>query len=408
MKTNPCLAHLLVMMALLLIAPSGLTQQHVVQLGPRPYFLISQLANSDLKKQLAQCENMSFSKKEFSIGHRGAALMFPEHTRESYEAAARMGAGIIECDVTFTKDKELVCRHAQNDLHTTTNILLTPLASKCTRPFKPYDPAHNLAADAECRTSDITLAEFKTLRGKMDGFNPRALTPEEYVNGTPPWRTDLYSGATSGTLVSHKESIQIFKQLGVKMIPELKEAVVPMPFDGMTQQDYAQKLIDEYKLLRIPASNVYLQSFHWKDIQYWLKHEPLFAKQAILLESAESIQDLMDPTTLKNQRSQGLRWVGAPIFSLIQISGDDFAPSEYAKELISNGFGIIAWTLERSGTLTGQDKGGWYYQSVQSKITGPGDTYVVLDLLAQKVGVSGVFSDWPATTTYYANCLNLR
>ena len=34
-----------------------------------------------------------------------------------------MGAGIVECDVTFTKDKQLVCRHAQNDLHTTTNIL---------------------------------------------------------------------------------------------------------------------------------------------------------------------------------------------------------------------------------------------------------------------------------------------
>jgi glycerophosphoryl diester phosphodiesterase len=28
-----------------------------------------------------------------------------------------MGAGIIECDVTFTKDRELVCRHDQRDLH---------------------------------------------------------------------------------------------------------------------------------------------------------------------------------------------------------------------------------------------------------------------------------------------------
>ncbi len=35
-----------------------------------------------------------------------------------------MGAGIVECDVTFTKDHQLVCRHAQNDLHTTTNILV--------------------------------------------------------------------------------------------------------------------------------------------------------------------------------------------------------------------------------------------------------------------------------------------
>jgi glycerophosphoryl diester phosphodiesterase len=48
-----------------------------------------------------------------------------------------MGAGILECDVTFTKDKELVCRHSQCDLHTTTNILATPLAAKCSQQFAP-------------------------------------------------------------------------------------------------------------------------------------------------------------------------------------------------------------------------------------------------------------------------------
>ena len=29
----------------------------------------------------------------------------------------------------------------------------------------------------------------------------------------------------------------------------------------------------------------------------------------------------------------------------------------------------------------------------------------VIDVLAREVGVIGVFSDWPATTTYYANCM---
>ena len=28
----------------------------------------------------------------------------------------------------------------------------------------------------------------------------------------------------------------------------------------------------------------------------------------------------------------------------------------------------------------------------------------LLDVLAKDVGVIGVFSDWPATTTFYANC----
>ena len=111
-----------------------------VQLGPRPFFLVDDMTESPLKQRLQQCaEAGAFSKTDFSIGHRGAPLQFPEHTNESYTAAARMGAGIVECDVTFTKDKELVCRHAQNDLHTTTNILLTPLAANCTQPFTPAD-----------------------------------------------------------------------------------------------------------------------------------------------------------------------------------------------------------------------------------------------------------------------------
>ena len=83
---------------------------------------------SPLKSALKQCSEKPIKKSDFSIGHRGAGLQIPEHTKESYEAAARMGAGIVECDVTFTKDKQLVCRHAQNDLHTTTNILGTQLA----------------------------------------------------------------------------------------------------------------------------------------------------------------------------------------------------------------------------------------------------------------------------------------
>jgi glycerophosphoryl diester phosphodiesterase len=112
-----------------------------------------------------------------------------------------MGAGIVECDVTFTRDKQLVCRHAQNDLHTTTNILETPLAQKCTKGFTPatFNPDGSLQtpASAECRTSDITLAEFKTLKGKMDAFDPTATTVAEFLDGTPNFRTDLY--ASRGT-----------------------------------------------------------------------------------------------------------------------------------------------------------------------------------------------------------------
>ena len=32
--------------------------------------------------------------------------------------------------------------------------------------------------------------------------------------------------------------------------------------------------------------------------------------------------------------------------------------------------------------------------------------YKVLDVLARQVGILGIFSDWPATVTYYANCMD--
>jgi glycerophosphoryl diester phosphodiesterase len=385
-----------------------------IQLGPRPFFLVNDMVDSPLKRRLQACADnrSSFQRKQFSIGHRGAPLQFPEHTRQSYEAAARMGAGIVECDVTFTKDKELVCRHAQNDLHTTTNILATPLASKCIRPFTPasFDASGNLlsAASAECRTSEITLAEFKTLRGKMDAFNPRARTVAEYLGGTANFRTDLYAGPSSGTLLTHKESIELFKALGVKMTPELKSPSVTMPFDGFTQQAYAQKMIDEYKQAGVPARNVWPQSFDKNDVLYWVQNEPAFGRQAVYLDDAAVQADLPSAAELAGYRAQGIRIVAPPIFALLTADASgNILPSAYARNAKAAGLDIITWSLERSGLLA--DGGnGFYYQSFDSAVTREGDTMRVLDVLAREVGIIGIFSDWPATVTFYANCAGLR
>ena len=70
------------------------------------------------------------------------------------------------------------------------------------------------------------------------------------------------------------------------------------------------------------------------------------------------------------------------------------------------GLDIITWTLERSGTLT--DGGGFYYQTVTPVINKSGDTYELLDVLARDVGILGIFSDWPGTVTYYANCMGRK
>src|SRR3982075_4123257 len=272
------------LIGLILIAPAvGQNPPREAQIGPRPFYLVDKMKDGPLKQKLSQCTG-PFHKTDFSIGHRGAALQFPEHSRESYMAAARMGAGVIECDVTFTKDRQLVCRHSQCDLHTTTNILSVPaLAAKCSQPFTPADPATGKKAAAKCCTSDITLAEFKTLSAKMDGSNPNAMTSTEYQNGTPRWRTDLY--ANSGTLMTHAEYIALIKRLGSKFTPELKAAEVVMPFEGdYSQEKYAAQMFAEYRAAGIPPADVFAQSFSFDDILLWNKAEPDFAAQAVFLD----------------------------------------------------------------------------------------------------------------------------
>ena len=401
----------LFMLTLTLAAANAMAQTNPIvkniQVGQRPYFLMADMAPSPLKDKLQSCSNGPFAKTDFSIGHRGAPLMFPEHTQESYEAAARMGAGIVECDVTFTKDKALVCRHAQNDLHTTTNILATALAAKCIKGFTPHDPITSTPATAECRTSDITLAEFKTLRGKMDAANPKAKNVAEYMAGTASWRTDLYSGASSGTLMTHAESIALFARLGVKMTPELKSASVSMPFDGFTQENYAQKMIDEYKAANIPASHVFAQSFDKADVLYWVKNEPAFGRQAVFLDGANKPSDLPDLQQLQNYKKQGIQIVAPPIFALLDNQGGTLVASDYAKNAKLAGLGIITWSLERSGVLANGNPG-WYYQTITQLLKREGDILLALDVLAKDVGIMGIFSDWPATTTYYANCMGLK
>lgn len=376
-----------------------------VQLGPRPFYLVNDMDESALKKKLLSCAKGSFKKTDFSIGHRGAPLQFPEHTKESYEAAAKMGAGILECDVTFTKDKQLVCRHSQCDLHTTTDILTTSLASKCNQGFTPYDPVSGKPASANCCTSDITLAEFKTLKGKMDAFNPKAATPAEYLRGTANWRTDLY--ADKGTLLTHAESIQLFKKLGVKMTPELKSASVAMPFAGYTQAMYAQQLIDEYKIAGVNPRDVWPQSFDIQDIRYWIKHEPRFSKQAVYLDDADTPADLPTATDLQLYADEGLNIVAPPIWVLLALDNNNrIVASEYARNAKKAGLDIITWSFERSGPL--KNGGGWYYQTVNSAMNNDGDMMDALHVLAKDVGVIGIFSDWPASVSYYANCMGLK
>lgn len=415
------------------VSMADVTLSKSSQLGPRPFYLVDAMEDSRLKRQLQHCAQTTenYRASDFSIGHRGAPLQFPEHTRESYVAAARMGAGILECDVTFTRDLELVCRHAQCDLHTTTNIIDTELAGKCAVP-PAFDENGKLtnAADISCCTSDITLAEFRTLDGKMDAADKTATTVEGYLGGTADFRTDLY--ATRGTLLTHAESIELFRKLGRKMTPELKSPAVDMPFEGadgtsFTQEDFARKMIDEYRAASVPAIDVWPQSFNYADVLYWVRNEGEFGEQAVyLIADNANPQDDSDgpingpppvlsatPPPLSDfvaVKDAGVNIIAPPIPVLVKTDAENgIVPSDYGLRAREAGLGIISWTTERSGRVNEDIKPGgtFYYGTTVDVLKNDGDILRTIDVLVQQVGIVGLFSDWPATTTFYANCKSI-
>ena len=417
-----------------------------VTLGPRPGFLVDGMAQSPLKKRLKSCENGPFYKTDFSIGHRGAPMQFPEHTKESYVAAARQGAGILECDVTFTKDGHLVCRHAECDLHTTTNILQTDLADTCAVPFSPaeFDSEGNRtkAASARCCASALTRREFLSLEGKMDAADANATSVEEYMYGagsTAEWRTDLYN--SRGTLLTHRQSIRLFQKLGAGFTPELKsgapESLVKVFNPGgdpsveadvrRAQRRYARKMIMDYRRLGIHPKRVWAQSFNPEDVKYWINRFPKFGEQAVYLDSRymgeiDPVNGDVDELTenLMGIAADGVQIIAPPMYFLLSVTDyGKIVPSPYAIAAKRAGLDVIAWTFERSDLRMGSrsnpddpNSTTFYYafdtNPNAQAIETDSDMYKALDVLAKDVGIIGIFSDWPATVTYYANCMGLK
>ena len=208
-----------------------------------------------IKDSLDTCGNNTLAQNDMSIGHRGAAMVAPEHTMASYKLAADMGAGFIECDVAITKDQHLVCRHSQCDLHTTTDILKgahSDLADKCSVPFTAATAAPTNAA-VRCCTYDFTIAELETLCMTMDeSTNSQATTAAEYTVGAPSWRSDVMVADECHKIVRHQDMAAWLIETGHNAIPELKdthvaETVTFLTSVGMTKETFANKLTDELK-----------------------------------------------------------------------------------------------------------------------------------------------------------------
>jgi glycerophosphoryl diester phosphodiesterase len=189
-----------------------------------------------------------------------------------------------------------------------------------------------------------------------------------------------------------------------------------MPYEGdYSQQDYAQQMIDEYKAAGIKPKDVWPQSFNLEDVLYWVENEPQFGRQAVYLDDRVYTDPsfVATPADFQDLKAQGVQIVAPPMFALLTLDAyGNIVPSNYAVFAKEAGLDIITWTTERSGRMIEDMKNGaggtFYYGSILDAVNDDGAIMEVLDVLAKDVEILGIFSDWPATTTYYANCMGLK
>lgn len=248
----------------------------------------------------------------------------------------------------------------------------------------------------------------------MEGGTFNAMNTSQYngrLGQTPDWRTNLYAYSCAEP-VSLKEQIALVDSYGLNFTAEAKTPEIDLPFDGdYTQEKFAQQIVDTFEEANIDPSRVWLQSFLPDDIFYWIDNAPAFGLQAVYLDERADLNATgydEAVASLPGLAERGVKIIAPSIWQLVTANNEtqEVVASSYALAAQEAGLEIITWSFERSGPL--QEGGGYYYSSVNNLINNDGDQFTVIDVIAQKVKATKIFSDWPGTSTYYANCFGLK
>lgn len=183
------------------------------------------------------------------IGHRGASGELPEHTLAAYERAIARGADFIEPDLVLTKDGVMIARH-EPMLDDTTDVATKFDASRKTT--KLVDGVSTTAYFA----SDFTLAEIKTLRAKQS----RAGRSTAYDG--------LYEIPTLAEVIAlaQTEGAKVGRSVGI--YPEIKHSTFHKGLFGANV--FEDKLVATLHPIygNTATAPVFIQSFEVSNLQY--------------------------------------------------------------------------------------------------------------------------------------------
>ena len=151
------------------------------------------------------------------------------------------------------------------------------------------------------------------------------------------------------------------------------------------------------------------------DVLYWIKSEPRFGQQAVYLDDIDPTVNPPLPrlslAELKQLKRQGVQIIAPPIPALLAVD-DATARSCPRSTRRTSGHRLRHHhvVLRARGPAQGRRDRRvlLHVRPDQPGVKKDSDMYKALDVLAARIGVLGVFSDWPATVTYYASCMGLK
>jgi len=281
------------------------------------------------------------------IAHRGASGDRPEHTLAAYELAIAQGADVIEPDLVMTADGVLVVRH-DHYLSTTTDVADRPEFA---------DRRREQDGREDWWVEDFTLSELRTLRAVQ------------------PWPDRDHSFDGEFPIPTFEEVLDLAAERGVPTEPEVKAPghFVSIGLDPLPE---LVRILRERGLDTADAPMT-IQCFE-PDFLARLNGEidtPL-AMLVFPMQELDPDADPLQPTVSLDALAEFADAVGPAKGLIITAQGEDTGFVARAHEL---GLAVHPWTFRNDVPVAGEV-----------------DIATELERV-YRLGVDGVFTDFPAT-----------
>lgn len=327
----------------------------------------------------------AFAGEKIVVAHRGASGYLPEHSLEAKAAAYFMGADYIEQDVVMTKDDRLVVLH-DHYLDRVTDVM-----EKFPNRFRTVDGQKRWFA------IDFTLAEIKSLE-MTEGFNVK---DGKKVQG---FKARFPMGKSHFEVSTLEEELELIQGLNqstgrnIGIYPEIKAPWFHR-FEGKDISVAVLKTLKKYGYTK-KSDKVYVQCFD--PIETRRIKKELMPELGIDLKVVQLIAETSWLETMENKDGKLVPYNYDWMFekggvAKIAEYADGIGP--WKPMLVKDGStadNLIITDMVKDAHENGMEVHPYTFRLDEGRIPAYAKDFEdMLDIFFNKVGVDGVFSDFP-------------